>query len=451
MKSKESAQIIQFKNYKNELNGEILSTLLGSEACNSLVQEYCWNHHQDNLYNPLQTLSLFIKQVLSADKSCKNVVSGLIAKEVFTKSNIIGYSSGSYVKARKRLPPEMLYETMTSAGKKFSTQVPEEWKTFGRPLKGFDGTTLSMADTPANRNIYPKHSNQKKECGFPLARLVAIMSLDTGTVLDYAVGPCVGKGTGESSLLRTLLKSLEPNDIALADRYYPHFFLLWDLQKQGVDGIFRAAAQRHYDFRQGKRLGCYDHIATWTKPRKPDWMTHEEYLAYPKTLSIREFKQGKLIYVTTLLDPSIYSKAKLICAYERRWEVETNLNYIKTVMEMSHLTSTTPDMVNKEISVHFLAYNLIRNLMVSAALAHQLKPTQISFKGSVQLLNQFTPFINYSSHQHAAFLTQMLLLYISKNKVANRPGRYEPRAVKRRPKTFPVLKIDRKLYLNQCC
>lgn len=449
MKSKENARIIQFKNYKNQYNEDVLSSFLNSEACNYLLKEYCWDRHQESLYSPRNTLALFTQQVLSTDKSCKNVVSGVVANEAFTKGNLVGDSTGGYVKARKKLPPEMLYRAVMNTGRELIEQVPEEWKTFGRPLKGFDGTTLTMTDTLSNRTRYPKHSNHKKDIGFPIARLVAIMSLDTGTVLDYAMGPCMGKGTGESSLLRSLLTSLEPNDIVVADRYYPHFFLLWDLQKQAVDGVFRAAAQRRYDFRHGTRLGHYDHIATWAKPRKPDWMTREEYLSYPDTMQIREFKKAGLVYVTTLLDPKTYSKTELISVYERRWELETNLNYIKTVMEMSHLVSTTSDMVEKEISVHFLAYNLIRNLMVKAAIKHQLKATQISFKGTVQLLNQFTPLIRYSSHQHSIFLTQTLLLYISKNRIANRPGRYEPRAVKRRPKTFPILKVDRKLYPNR--
>lgn len=450
MKSKESSEIIQFKKYKNHFNEEILSTLMDTQAYQSLIKEYTWDRHQGSLYNPFTTLGLYIQQVLSADKSCKNVTSSRVAQEAFKKSTLIGSSSGAYVKARKRLPPSMLYEMVKSTGKEYAQQIPEDWKTFGRPLKGFDGTTVTMADTIANRDYYPKHSNQKKEVGFPLARLVVLMSLDTGGILDYAVGPCIGKGTGESTLLRSLLTALEPNDIVVADRYYPHFFLLWDLQKKGVDGVFRAAAQRHYDFRLGTRLGKYDHITTWTKPRKPDWMTREEYHSYPDTMQIREFKESGLIYVTTLCSPQAYPKAKLILVYKRRWEVETNINYMKTVMEMSHLSSKTPDMIVKEISVHFLAYNLIRNLMVKAAIKHQLKATQISFKGTMQLLNQFTPCISHASSRRKSFLVQTLLLYITKNRIAQRPGRYEPRAVKRRPKTFPVLKIDRKLFRQTC-
>lgn len=230
----------------------------------------------------------------------------------------------------------------------------------------------------------------------------------------------------------------------LGDRYYPHFFLMCDLIQKGVDGVFRAAAQRRYDFRQGKRLGKYDHIAAWKKPKKPEWMSLSEYQSYPETLHIREFKEAGVIYVTTFLDPKAYTKKDLSLLYKRRWEVETNLNFIKTVMAMNQLTCKTPSMIEKEIGIHFLAYNMIRNLMVKAGVKHKLCPAQISFKGTIQLLNQFTPLFYNINQQEKTILYEHLLDSIAKNKVGNRPGRIEPRAVRQRPKSFPVLKYHRK-------
>jgi len=302
-----------------------------------------------------------------------------------------------------------------------------------------------MADTKENEEQFPKHSNQNKQIGFPILRLVVVFSLTLGTIIDYAIGPCKGKGTGELSLLRRILSCIEPNDICLGDRYYPHFFLLCDLKARGADGVFRAAAQRRYDFRRGKRLGLQDHIATWTKPNRPNWMNKEDYQNYPDSIQVREFKRYGLIYVTTLLDCKQHRKEELCLLYKRRWEVETHLNYIKTVMNMSHLSCKTPLMIEKEIAVHFLAYNLIRGLMIKASIKHQLAPNQISFKSTTQLLNHFTPLIAHVKPQSHAMLFEILLDCIAKNKVANRPGRAEPRAVKRRPKTFPVLRECRKL------
>lgn len=454
MKSKESYQTIQFNHYKEHLNKEAkgaLSDLFHSEACKYLLKEYCWAFQTNTLYNPLNTLLLFIKQVLSADKSCQNAVSGVLVNEFAERGKLIGNSTGAYVKARQRLPVEIVHGLVKSTGLELLEQVPSEWKPYGRHLKAFDGTTMTMPDTEANEVQFPKHSNQNKNIGFPLARLVAVMSLTTGSIIDYAIGACKGKGTGEASLLRKLLPCFEPNDIVIADRYYPHFFLMYDLKNKGIDGVFRAAAQRRYDFRYGKRLGKYDHISTWKKPRKPDWMSRTEYDAYPDTLQVREFKESDLVYVTTFLDPKAYPKKELGLLYKRRWEVETNLNYIKTVMSMNHLTCKTPAMIEKEIAVHFLAYNIIRNLIAKAAMKHRLVPTQISFKGTIQLLNHFTPLFYHAEQQHKHVLFETLLDCISRNKVANRPGRVEPRAIKQRPKSFPALKINRKLIQKIAC
>jgi hypothetical protein len=448
MKFKENYQIIQFNNYKQHLDQgtiETLSQVFNSEHCKQLINESCWSLQAQTLYNPLKTLLIFIKQVLSADKSCKNAVCSVIVNELSKSGVLVGNSTGAYVKARQRLPGAVVHDLVKVVGTTLAKTSPDEWKPYGRDLKVFDGTTITMPDTEANVALFPKHSNQNKNVGFPLARLVAVMSLTTGSVIDYAIGPCKGKGTGEASLLRRILDCIETNDIVLGDRYYPHYFLMCDLERKGVDGVFRGAAQRCYDFRQGKRLGKYDHIAEWRKPLKPGWMSMMEYKAYPDTLQIREFKEAGVIYVTTFLDAKTYVKKDLSLLYKRRWEVETNLNFIKTVMAMNRLTCKTPSMIEKEIGIHFLAYNMIRNFMVKAGVKHKLRPAQISFKGTIQLLNQFTPLFLNVKGQEKIILYQHLLYLIAKNKVGNRPGRVEPRAVRQRPKSFPVLKKSRKI------
>ncbi len=207
MKFKENNQIIQFNNYKQHLDKgtlETLSQVFNSEGCKQLINQSCWSFQAQTLYNPLKTLLIFIKQVLSADKSCKNAVCSVIVNELSKSNVLVGNSTGAYVKARQRLPGMLVHELVKLVGTTLVKQSPDEWKPYGRDLKVFDGTTITMPDTEANRALFPKHSNQHKNVGFPLARLVAVMSLTTGGVIDYAIGPCKGKGTGESSLLRRI-------------------------------------------------------------------------------------------------------------------------------------------------------------------------------------------------------------------------------------------------------
>jgi len=151
-------------------------------------------------------------------------------------------------------------------------QAISGWKVTGREIKAIDGTTVKRADSKANQNVYPQHKNQKKGAGFPLARLLVIISLTTGTVIDYATDAYKGKGTGEQALLRRVWGCIEKDDIVLGDRYYPSFFVIANLQAVGADGLFRGQSQRHYDFRKGEKLGKNDHIIskpfkTLKKPR----------------------------------------------------------------------------------------------------------------------------------------------------------------------------------------
>ena len=216
-----------------------------------------------------------------------------------------------------------------------------------------------------------------------------------------------------------------------------------DLKQIGADGIFRGHAQRQYDFRSGIRLGKNDHVVNWKKPSRPEWMTQEKYDSYPAEMQVREFKVNGNVYVTTFLHARKYHKQELAKIYERRWDVEINLKSIKEIMNMDFLSCKTPEMVRKEIGIHFLAYNFIRIIMAEACEKHNAIPSKISFKGSVQQINSFAPYFLNSSEAKNKMLYAEMIQLIVQNKIGNRPGRVEPRAVKRRPKAFPSLSRPR--------
>src|SRR3990167_4427241 len=210
------------------------------------------------------------------------------------------------------------------------------------------------------------------------------------------------------------------------------FFLMCDLKHIGADGIFRGHAQRHYDFRSGIRLGKNDHVVGWIKPSKPEWMTQKQYAAYPAEIQVREFKVNGNVYVTTFVNARKYHKQTLAKIYERRWDVEINLKSIKATMNMYFLSCKTPEMVRKEIGIHFLAYNFIRIIMAEASVQHKAVPNRISFKGTVQLVNKCIPHFIKSTRNQNDLMYAELLRNIVKNKIGNRPGRVEPRRVKKR-------------------
>jgi hypothetical protein len=297
-----------------------------------------------------------------------------------------------------------------------------------------------MPDTPANQDAYPQLSSQKPGLGFPLCRLVAVLCLSSGALLGSAISPMKGKGNDEQSLLRSLLDKLERGDVLLGDAYYATYFLYCSLQDMGVDAVFEQQGSRRLntDFRKGTRLGARDHLITLAKPKKcPHWMSLEDFEQAPESVVIRELYAGGKILVTTMLCPKKTSKEAIKALYLQRWHVELDLRNIKATLGMGVLSCKTPEMIHKEIAVYLLAYNLLRYLMLQAALLANIQPRQLSFKHTLQV---WLVWQQHSGNRH----DQELLLLIANKRVGNRPGRVEPRAVKRRPKPYPLLTQTRR-------
>jgi len=410
--------------------------LTGSELLDQV--ESTLPEHRERLFPPTETLSLFLAQAMSADRSCQRAVNESALKRMLGGLPQCSTHTGAYCRARQRLPLAMIRTLVHSTGRQTSARVPLTWQWRGRPVRLVDGTTLPLPDTPANQQTYPQPRSQQPGLGFPLCRLLGVMCLSSCVVLNAAIGPYRGKGGDEQHLLRSILASLSPGDVLLGDAYFATYFLLCTLRERGVDGVFeqQGARRRTTDFRRGRRLGERDHLITLTKPkRKPDWMSQQDYAQAPDQLTVRELATGGKVLVTTLLCAKDTPKAALKALYRERWQVELDLRAIKTTLGMETLSCKTPSMADKEVWIYLLAYNLIRTMMAEAALFTEQLPRQLSFKHTVQLWVAWCH--NGPDYRDGRF--EQLLLFIAQQKVGRRPGRIEPRAVKRRNKPFPLL------------
>ena len=397
--------------------------------------------HRERRYPPTLTLAMFLGQIMSADGSCQNAVNEAAVARQLADLKPGSVNTSGYCQARQRLSQEMVTTLTRQSGALLGEQTPDAWLWQGRHVKLVDGTTVSMPDTEENQARFPQHGQQKPGIGFPLARLVGVMELSTGAMLDAAIGSYQGKGTGEHGLFRALRQCFVSGDVMLADGYYCSYFLIADMLKRGVDVLFEQHGARNTDFRRGKRLGARDHRVRWTKPARPAWMSVEEYCSYPDDIQVREAKVGKKVLVTTFLSPRKMPKAELGNLYWQRWNVELDLRNIKTTLGMETLSCKTPQMCEKEFWAYLLAYNLIRLLMAEAALQAGVLPRQMSFKHTLQIWVAWSQrqFLSDSGEDTAS-----LFVLIAQIRVADRPGRIEPRAVKRRPKPYPRLDRPRK-------
>jgi Transposase DDE domain len=396
--------------------------------------------YRDRVFGPVTTIWGFLSQVLSDDHSCRDAVARVIAYRAASGAPVCSPNTASYCNARGRLRTGVLRALATRTAEQLQAGVPREWLWNGRRVFIADGSHVSMPDTPENQATYPQPQAQRPGLGFPLARVAVLLSLATGACHDLAIAPYEGKGTGETSLLRAMYDTLRPGDVVLADALFDNYFLACELRDRGVDLV--AHAQYRRVGTRTVRSGPGGDILLWQRPNKPHGMRGEQYRTYPKTLLMREVavdargagnRVGRFKVITTILDPAV-DGGQIGELYRRRWDGEVDIRSIKSTLKMDVLRCKTPEMVEKEIWAHLLAYNPLRTVMAVAAAAAGIQPREVSFKGAKQAVTAFAPKIDAARPEDRPALVDALLAVVAYHRVGDRPGRWEPRARKRRPK-----------------
>jgi hypothetical protein len=405
---------------------------------------------EDAVYTPAITLWAFLSQVLfkSEQRSCLAAVSRVAVFLVALGQKACAKNTGAYCRARARIPTAAVRQLTTEAAATAEQNLPKELLWRGRCVKIVDGFTVSMPDTVENQKEYPHAATQKPGLGFPLARCVALFSLATAMALDLAIGPYSGKQTGETALLRKLMPGLAPGDIVLGDCYYCSYFMIGLLKELSVDVVVRLHQCRTADFNRGRRLGKKDHVVRWARPEKPTWMDDETYARMPESIEVREvevqvdkpgFRPDSLVVVTTLVDAGTYTADDIRGLFRKRWLVEQDIRALKSNLGIDILRCQTPEMVRKEIWVALLAYNLIRQTMLQAALQVDLSPRDLSFTHALQTIASSWVLMPVLSPAVQAEQIAAALQGLCQQCVGRRPNRVEPRAVKRRPKPHDYL------------
>lgn len=358
----------------------LLTSDLLFDKLENLLPEY-----RERVHPPTQTLSMFLSQAMSADRSCQQAVNNAAIQKLAGGMSTGSVKTGGYCRARKRLPKDMIVELTQEVARVIDRRFSSDWLWKNRAVHG---TTMTMPDTPENQAEFPQQGAQKPGLGFPICRVVAITCLASGAILNCSIGRFNGKGSDEQTLLRSIRDTFEPGDIVMGDAFFATYFFLADMHDKGVDILMEqhGARKRSTDFRRGQRLGQKDHLIQITKPKRcPDWMSQERYDQTPELLTVRELKVSGKVLVTTLTYPKFATKNELKALYKSRWHVELDIRNIKDTMGMNILSCKTPSMVLKEMWIYLLAYNLIRLLMAQSAELADIIPRRISFKHCLQL------------------------------------------------------------------
>jgi Transposase DDE domain len=407
---------------------------------------------RERIFTPAVTIYASLSQCTSGtDASCRDAVSRVIADRVSQGRKPCSTNTSSYCTARARLPEQALAELTQEVGQELHRQAPPEWlwKEQHRVVI-VDGSTATMDDTEENQKEYPQSTTQKKGLGFPILRFVVLFSLAAGTVLECAIGSCRGKKTGEQSLFRELGGSLKPGDVVLGDRLYDCYRDIVTLKSRGIDVVFGKKPSRRCDFRHGHRLGAGDHVVIWRKPKydASRFDSRAQWEALPDQIEIREvcvtvhregFRARTIAVVTTLLDAEQYTASDLTDLFAQRWHCELDLRAIKRTLGMYHLSSRTPHNVRNQLWLYLLAYNAVRVRMAQASWMHGQMPRQLSFTAATKLIHYFAPHLSSAKGNEHNRLEAELLKAIASSTLDQRPGRAEPRAIKKRQQKYSYL------------
>lgn len=411
---------------------------------------------RERIYTLRLTFECFLWQLLKPQTACREVVRQVQALCQLHDKGPVDESDSAYVQARLRLPRERLEKALSATAQTADRRVGAAGQLQGRPVKVVDGSTTQLPDTAANQKRYPQPTAQKPGCGFPVLKFGVLFSLASGALLNVLMGTLHHH---DLRLLRGLWEQLKKGDILLGDRAYGEYTTLAGLPPQGVDVVARLHHRRKVDFRKAKRLGKHDGLFVWPKGcQQSEILSAAEWALLPAqitvriirfTTTIRGFRSRRVTLVTTLLDPKLYPAQDLIALYARRWRLELCLRDLKTTMGMEALRCKSPDMAEKELLAYLVAHNLIRCVMAEAVAHHPVDLERVSFKGSVDALRQYSAAIAQARHRKMRDqLWADLLCNLVRDLVRKRPGRTEPRAVKRRPKPYPLLNQPRRRFVE---
>jgi hypothetical protein len=428
--------------------------VLDAESIEHVFREENALFGQNDIFSTSIVLWAFLAQTLRDGKgaACAAAVADIATYMLQTHRRPPSGDTGDYCRARAKLSLSALRRLVVASGRQLERDADPHWLWKGLHAKLVDGFTFTMPDTAENQEAFPQLASQTPGVGLPIARACTVVSLATGCVCDLAIGPYEGKETGETALLRQMLEGFSENEVVVFDRHYCSFMMLATLSLSGVHVCARLHQARPIDFQRGRQLGPCDHLITWTRPVRPTWMSEAQYAQIPETLTLRQLQYDVIVpgrkvkpitVVTTLTDPETYSKQDIASLYGRRWNVELDIEAIKQTLGLDHVRCKTPGMVRRELWVTLLAYNLVRKVIATSAATHDKQPRRLGFALACQTILSSWMLLSTGSCTNAPAMHSTTLAHIAANEVANRPGRIEPRVLKRRRHRYPLMQGPR--------
>jgi hypothetical protein len=436
--------------------GQIEPRLAGFLPAFCLKNNPAHDHSRDRIYPLHRVFWCWLWQILQCNAACREVVRQ-VQMLFCLHGKSVDAGTSAYCQSRSKIPLALLHQWVSSSSQAARKLIPSTAFLQARPLKAVDGSSVRLADTPKNQQLFPQPHSQHPGAGFPIMKMVALFCVASGCLPACVTG---NRFQSEVSLAGQLWPSLIRRDVLVSDRGFASFVVVAWLQSLGVDLIARVPTRiRRIDFRKGRRLGSKDALFVWNKGKiRSRWLPLAQWMGLPQSLTVRilqvrvclpGLRVQTLILMTTLLDPKLYPAQQIAEAYRLRWRQEMCFDDLKTTLHMAHLKSQTPVMAQKELCMLLIAHNLLRALMVQAAVQAQIKIEQISFKGTLDGFRQCSQgMAQAKSKAKREALWEEFKRTLAADSLPHRPGRREPRAVKRIIK-YPKLNCHRRLFKDR--
>lgn len=437
----------------------IEQTLCRALPADLLQKPTSGTHSRQRVFCLGRTFWCWIWQIFQRNTACREVVRQMQAMLSLLEQAPIDEDCSAYCQARRNLPLSLLEKTFAASLSSAEKQAPKGTLLQGRSIKFVDASTVRLEDTPKNRAEFPPTQNQFSTPGFPVMRVLVLFCLASGSLLARVTGTLK---VAELRLLMSLRDFIKSGDVLAGDRAYGIYVVLHWAKSLGADLVARLNARsRRVDFRKAmRRLGPRDALFLWTRPKVPSkLLSPEEWAQVPETMVVRVidirlerpgFRTRQLTLVTTLLDAQLFPAQELLKVYFKRWRLEMCLDDLKTTLGMEKLNCRTPPLVQKELLLFLIAHNFIRWIMCQAAQAGGVNLDRISFTGTLHAFRQWSVALvqvrGPAKRSKQKRLWQELLQTLAADLVTQRPGRDEPRAVKKRSK-YPRLTKPRHSYV----
>ena len=395
------------------------------------LEQLCYasgSRWRNRLLPPARTIELLLIQMLHGNTAISHL------------RHIVGFNftASAYCQARSRIPLEALQRILGQLGKRFIAQDAGRW--LGHKTYLIDGSSFSTPDTRVLRKHFGYPSGQQPGCGFPMGHLLALFHARTGMIQSLI--PAEYR-THDMSQVTLVHPALGQGDVLVGDRAFCSFTHVALLQQRATHAVLRMhQALQILKLRCLRKIAQNDRVIEWRKPKKaPSWLSEEQFDKLPQSIAVRwisyriqrkGFRSKGVSIITTLLDNRRYTVDELAKLYHSRWEIETNLNHLKTTMKMDVLRCKNVAGILKELYAFAIVYNLVRIVMLQAAKQQNTPINRVSFIDALRWLC------------HSATAAPLIILIIN----PHRPGRSQPRAIKRRPKQYDRLNKPRNILLR---